>query len=268
MAIGDLGWSFGMGLEAERSRVSLIEKDSISRFTSIPEYEGLSHVFPILWMAEARETSSVKSHLRRIQNGSYWLALKAGESRTSAKNIALASIFHDIGMGWMQPSVEVSHWYAGDSSCRDRQEPHTWLGADFLRDLPQSIGKLAADIALNHHERWDGMGSPGVFSVESIPIAARIVGLVHFFEENTHSDPRGMRMKHNCCDVIEMIAVAGGRYFDPRLSGLVASNAEEFVAVMQPSENMLWAESEKPEILALVSGNDYLVDVSKLLGVE
>lgn len=220
--------------------------DCLSDFSNMPEYAGLANIFPIVWLAESKETTSVRNHLLRVQNGSYWLAKKSGELESSARNIALASVFHDIGMNWIQWEGDGAHWYSADSLVRARMEPHTLMGGEFLKSLQQQICGLAGDIASAHHERWDGTGFPRVVKAEQIPLAARIVGVVHFFEENTHPDPKGMRMKHDNNDVIEMIKIAGGYYFDPKLSYLVANNATEFISVMQVIDRPVWNLEEAP----------------------
>ena len=66
---------------------------------------------------------------------------------------------------------------------------HTVLGARILARGQSELVRTAEDIALCHHERWDGSGYPRGVAGEQIPLSARIVAVVDFFDALTHDRP-------------------------------------------------------------------------------
>ncbi len=256
---------YGSGGQLPQTRFPDPESDAFNRFSASSEFDGLRHLLPTIYLAEARETRSVVAHLQRIRGGVHWLAMKAGESEESARQMALASIFHDIGMAWIEPLSEPAHWFNSDFSKCEKLNGHCVMGDDFLSGLPSPIMQLAADIARDHHECWDGSGFPSARRGPDLSLAGRIVALVHFFEENTQSDPAGLRMQHEEWSVIEMIAIAAGRYFDPRLSYFITSDPDDFAAAMNPLGLGLASKSKVSDDWNLISDEDCLIDLDLLL---
>ncbi|MEO7986209.1 MAG: HD domain-containing phosphohydrolase, partial [Gemmatimonadales bacterium] len=66
---------------------------------------------------------------------------------------------------------------------------HTIIGATMLCGGHTRLIRLSETIARSHHERWDGSGYPDGNTGDGIPLAARIVGVVDFFDAMTHARP-------------------------------------------------------------------------------
>jgi putative two-component system response regulator len=64
-------------------------------------------------------------------------------------------------------------------------EPHPKIGAEILGRSRIPLFQLAAEVALSHHERWDGSGYPSRLAGEAIPLSGRIVAVVDFFDALT-----------------------------------------------------------------------------------
>ena len=92
---------------------------------------------------------------------------------------------------------------------------HTSIGADMLAGTSSGLLALARDIALTHHERWDGSGYPAGLAGDEIPVAGRIVALADVFDALTHERPYkpAWRVK----DAVEEIKRGCGEQFDPEL---------------------------------------------------
>lgn len=266
--VNDLGGSGSKNRIAVGNRLypafSSRDEDAFEQFSASSEFDGVRHLLPMIWLAENKETRSVITHLQRIREGCHWLALKAGESEDYAHLLSLASIFHDIGMAWTDTQCEPTNWFTNDQAKCDRLKLHCLMGADFLKELSVPWAVLAAEIALDHHECWDGGGYPHARPGPQLSLAGRIVALVHFFEENTHPDPRGKRMQHEDWSVIEMISIAAGRYFDPRLSSYITDDPDGFTAAMG-SFGLDGAKSSGSEEWNLISSDDCLIDLDLLL---
>ena len=98
----------------------------------------------------------------------------------------------------------------------------------FNSDL--KVGGIAIDIALYHHERYDGKGYPEGLKGEEIPLPARIVALVDVFDalmnKRVYKDAWGVD------DVLSYIEENAGTQFDPRLVKLFLVNINCFTNVL------------------------------------
>ncbi|MFY0099975.1 HD domain-containing phosphohydrolase, partial [Acinetobacter baumannii] len=68
---------------------------------------------------------------------------------------------------------------------RALMQTHPRMGADILGSSRIPIFSLAAEVALHHHERWDGSGYPRGLAGEDIPLSGRIVAVVDYFDALT-----------------------------------------------------------------------------------
>jgi response regulator RpfG family c-di-GMP phosphodiesterase len=87
------------------------------------------------------------------------------------------------------------------------------LGYDMLKESKPRILKMAAIIAHEHHEKWDGSGYPRKLKGEEIHIAGRIIALADVYDALAHSrcyKPPWPREK-----VLETIQAGSGNHFDP-----------------------------------------------------
>jgi putative two-component system response regulator len=94
---------------------------------------------------------------------------------------------------------------------------HTNIGAGILAGSRFPMLQLAEEIALYHHEKWDGTGYYGVHG-EAIPLAARIVTVADVFDVLTHARP--YKLAWPVQRALAEIENQAGRLFDPRLAEL------------------------------------------------
>jgi putative two-component system response regulator len=90
---------------------------------------------------------------------------------------------------------------------------HTTIGARILSGSRIGLLEMAADIALSHHEHWDGGGYPRGLAGETIPAAARIVSLADVFDSLTHVRP--YKKAWSVFDSLKLIEAGSGAKFDP-----------------------------------------------------
>jgi putative two-component system response regulator len=104
-----------------------------------------------------------------------------------------AAVLHDIGKMALPEGV-LGHRHVLDPAARRVMERHTVLGASILAYARAPWMQLAARIALNHHERWDGSGYPAGLTGEAIPLAARLVAVADVYDalrsERTYKAPQ------------------------------------------------------------------------------
>ncbi len=109
------------------------------------------------------------------------LMLPADETRCLLR----AAPLHDLGNVGI-PDEIVRQEGSFTEEQRERMREHTSLGAYLLHGAESSVLRTAEIIALNHHERWDGLGYPHGLSHTDIPRAARIVSVADAFDAMTH----------------------------------------------------------------------------------
>ena len=100
---------------------------------------------------------------------------------------------------------------------------HPLLGARILSGGASALIQTAEQIAMSHHERWDGRGYPWRMAREEIPLPARIVALVDFYDALTHDRP--YRRAWDRAQVLGLIAEESGSRFDPEVAAAFLSVA-------------------------------------------
>jgi putative two-component system response regulator len=86
---------------------------------------------------------------------------------------------------------------------------------------------MAAEIAYCHHEKYDGTGYPRGLVGDAIPLTARIVSLMDYFDALTMD--RVYRKAFPDAEVLTMIAEQSGRHFDPDLTRIFLERADDFI---------------------------------------
>ena len=90
---------------------------------------------------------------------------------------------------------------------------HARLGAGMLDGSDSPILQMAAQVALHHHERWDGTGYPEQLRAEQIPLVARIVAVADVLDALTHERP--YKPAWSLHDALHEMTSQSGRQFDP-----------------------------------------------------
>ncbi|MDG6773241.1 response regulator [Thiomicrorhabdus sp. ZW0627] len=92
---------------------------------------------------------------------------------------------------------------------------HPYFGAEIIGEHESGILAIAHEVALNHHEKWDGTGYPNRLKGEDIPLSARIVAIADVFDALTSKRP--YKEAWPVVDAVELIHHQSGRHFDPNL---------------------------------------------------
>src|SRR5690606_19804832 len=109
---------------------------------------------------------------------------------------------------------------------REVMQRHTVIGARILGGGRSPATRMAEEIALSHHERWDGGGYPHGLRGQEIPLSARIVAVADVFDALAHDRP--YRRAVPPARVREMILEGSGAHFDPDVvAAFAALRAEE-----------------------------------------
>ena len=141
------------------------------------------------------------------------LAAAIGLSDNTVELIRLAASLHDVGnIG--TPGRILSKAEKLTSAEYEEVKGHTTIGARILSGTQVPLLQMAEEIALYHHERWDGSGYAQLEG-EAIPISARIVAVADVFDVLTHDRPYRKRWPQE--EASAEIARQSGSQFDPRI---------------------------------------------------
>lgn len=184
------------------------------------------------------------AHIRRVGLYSEQLAAAAGWDAERVDQIRLAAPMHDVGKIGIPDAILLKPGRLARDEMATLQS-HSELGAIMLAGSSSPVLQMAAEIALHHHERWDGAGYPSGLMGREIPEAARLVAIVDVYDALSHN--RVYRKALPEAEVLNTMTSARGKHFDPRLLDLFLSLLPEMRTIAQtvPDEedeaNGLWS---------------------------
>ncbi|MDH5649065.1 MAG: response regulator [Gammaproteobacteria bacterium] len=153
-------------------------------------------------------------HIIRMSKISALLGRASGMSETESELLLHASPMHDIGKIGIPDEVLLKPGRFVPEEW-EIMKTHTTIGADILSGGGSSLLDMASEIALTHHEKWDGSGYPGGLERENIPLVGRIVALADVYDALTSERP--YKKAWSAADAVNYIKTNRGVHFDPRL---------------------------------------------------
>ena len=141
----------------------------------------------LLRAAEFRDNDTGK-HISRIGHYVYRLAILSGSSEEYAMQLYYASMMHDIGKIGVPDYILLKPGKLTEPEF-EKMKMHTVKGGEILSGSSLTVIKLAEQIALTHHERWDGKGYPLGLKGEGIPLAGRITAIFDVFDSLVSNRP-------------------------------------------------------------------------------
>ncbi len=153
-------------------------------------------------------------HIERMGRLCERLAREVGMTAAEAELLRHASALHDVGKVGISDDIllkpgklDPAEWVT--------MKTHTTIGASILSGSRSELVQLAEEIALSHHERWDGSGYPDGLKGEGIPLEARICAVCDVFDALL--SPRPYKAAWPLGDVITELASLRGTHLDPSL---------------------------------------------------
>lgn len=177
--------------------------------------------------AEYRDDDT-RDHTRRVGQNAMLVARALALPPDEVEMLRRAAPLHDLGKIGIPDSILLKP----DKLTREEFEimkTHTTIGAKILAGVRSPLLQLAEEIALTHHERWDGAGYAHLEG-EAIPLAGRIVAVVDTFDALTHDRP--YKRAWTVGEAVKEISRVSGTQFDPRVVDAFMSvvDAKDLVA--------------------------------------
>jgi putative two-component system response regulator len=180
-----------------------------------PELEQtrLESVERLARLAEYRDDATYE-HPQRVGRAAALLAKGLGLASEVVDAIRLAAPLHDVGKVGVPDRIllKPSRLTAAEF---ELMKSHTVIGAEILGGSSWPVLQLAEEIALSHHERWDGTGYPEAKVGEEIPVSGRMVIVADNFDALTHSRPYAEAWKPE--KAAAEIRRQSGQHFDPEV---------------------------------------------------
>ena len=188
-----------------------------------------------LGLAAEYKDNETGLHVIRMSHFSRILGIAAGLSEVEADDLLHAAPMHDVGKIGIPDRIlqkpgplEPEEWKVMQS--------HVTIGAEIIGEHEGGMLELARQIALTHHEKYDGSGYPRGLRGEEIPLAGRIVAIADVFDALTSKRPYKRAWTEE--EALTFLREQKGRHFDPALVDLFIEQMDAVRLVQQR-----WAEA-------------------------
>jgi len=169
-------------------------------------------------------------HIVRMSRYSALIAEKLGLPAEEVQNILYAAPMHDVGKIGIPDSILMKPGKLTDEEF-ETMKTHSVIGANILAYSKAEVLKLAEQIAISHHEKWNGKGYPQGLAGDNIPLVGRIVGLADAFDALTskrpYKDPFPVEV------ALDIIKKDRGEHFDPAIVDVFLKNIDEILKIKQ-----------------------------------
>ena len=184
--------------------------------------------------------SDTGAHIWRMAAYARVLAQACGWDVESSSRLELAAPMHDTGKLGVphailrKPGPLTEHEW-------DIMRTHPQIGHDILSKSDAPVFQLAAEVALRHHERWDGAGYPDGLRGQDIPKSARIVALADVFDALSMRRP--YKEPWAIDRIVEYIHAESGAHFDPMVVHAFSNSLPELLDIRSK-----WAKVEEEQL--------------------
>jgi len=204
----------------EKRRLTLVSQEyERSLETKVEERIGQvrqreEEIVTRLISAVGRRHDETKSHMRRIGLYSAAMATSLGWTPQSVHDIRLAASMHDVGKVGIPDTILLKPERLTTEEF-DVMKTHTTIGAEILDGSDVPLLQMASEIALSHHEKWDGSGYPHGLIRDATPESARIVGVVDVYDAMVSERPYRPALPEH--EALSLMEIGREEYFDPRI---------------------------------------------------
>ncbi|MCG8566584.1 MAG: response regulator [Desulfobacterales bacterium] len=185
-----------------------------------------------LVMAAEFKDEETGDHIIRIGAYASAMARKLGMDDSYGENIQYAAPMHDVGKIGIPDRILLKPGKLNNEEWTVMKR-HTLIGAQLLSNSKSKILQMAEEIALTHHERFNGKGYPHGKAGEAIPLCGRIVAIADTFDALTSKRP--YKAPYPPEIVYDILKRQRGEHFDPQVTDLFLKNFDQFLAIREAS---------------------------------
>ena len=216
-------------LEIWRNNYELELEETVRQRTAAIRQRDEEITLHLVTASEYRDEDT-GSHIRRIALYAAALARALGWSEEDVELLRLAAPMHDIGKIGIPDHILLKKGAFTEEEFSVMRK-HTLMGASILSGSDIPLIRMAAEVALSHHERWNGAGYPHGISGIAIPESARIVAVADVYDALLTD--RVYRPAFAEREALAMMGAEKGHHFDPRIYGCMSDIHLEFSQIRQ-----------------------------------
>jgi len=198
-----------------RYQTKLLEHKVAERTKELRETQ-IEIIQRLVKAAEFRDNDT-GDHIIRLSLLCYHLGKAIGMTGEECELLRYASSMHDIGKIGIPDSILLKPGQLSEDEYEEMKS-HTWIGSRMLSKSNTRLLQMAEEIALTHHERWDGTGYPRGLAGKAIPLVGRIAALCDVFDALTSSRP--YKKAWSLKEAVAEIEKLRGTHFDPELTDI------------------------------------------------
>lgn len=200
-----------------------------------------SQIEIVMRLAQAAELrdEDTGEHTFRVGRNAAAIAYCLGWKIEEVRVLYLASRLHDVGKIGISDTILLKPGKLTDDEF-ELMRQHTVIGAKILSHGESSLLRMAEQIALAHHERWDGYGYPNKLKDNDIPICARIVSVADVLDALTHERP--YKKAWAVEDALDEIKDNAGKQFDPQIVNIALTVFDMKNGIPPTSTPLEWEE--------------------------
>jgi putative two-component system response regulator len=209
-----------------RTHLSLVRMDELK--------ETRLQIVQRLGLASEYKDNETGMHVIRMSHYAHLLGVAAGLNPMEADDLLHAAPMHDVGKIGIPDRIlqkpgklDAEEWAV--------MQRHAIIGSDIIGEHSHGMLKLARNIALTHHEKYDGSGYPNGLAGEQIPLEGRIVAIADVFDALTSARP--YKPAWPLEQAVAYLEEQRGRHFDPALVDLFLTQMPLVLDIMER-----WAE--------------------------
>jgi len=187
-----------------------------------------------LGLAAEYKDNETGLHVIRMSHYARILGLALGMSAEQAEDLLHAAPMHDVGKIGIPDSI-LRKPGALDPGEWQIMQTHARIGGEIIGQHQSGMLAMAYDVAMTHHEKWDGSGYPAGLAGEQIPLVGRIIAIADVFDALTSARP--YKDAWPVDKAVEYLRAQRDRHFEGRLVDLFLEQMPALLEVMER-----WAE--------------------------
>ncbi len=227
----------------DEQRISEVKRSEEAKARHIQEMADLHmNTIESLAIAIDAKDQTTHGHVRRTQIYATEMGklLKVNESEVQA--LVAGALLHDIGKLAVPEYILNKPGKLTESEFA-KMKIHTTVGGDILKRV--GFPYPVEDIVRFHHEKWDGSGYPKGLKAQQIPLVARIISVVDFYDATRCDRPYRKGMTRE--DSLSLLRKMAGSSFDPKVVEVFIANVEKFDDMIAEHDIQEQVSSELPE---------------------
>ncbi|MCX7044746.1 MAG: response regulator [Candidatus Sumerlaeota bacterium] len=222
-AYNDHARDYRMTLEAEVSK----RTEELAEALRQVESASLETIYRLSKAAEYRDKHT-GAHLQRMSHYAAAVARQMGQDESFVKALLYAAPMHDIGKIGIPDRILLKPGKL-DPDEWEIMKQHAAIGAKILEGSNAPVIQLAREIALAHHEKWDGSGYPAGLAGEAIPLSGRIATIADAYDALCSRRPYKAPLPAE--QVLDILRIGRGRHYDPEAADAFFSARDRILAI-------------------------------------